>query len=256
MRNSAQPRPLYSVIGPATISVSASGESNGGSSSLPIRPTSATTKPIGCVSDDPPVPARRSCSTSPICQRAGDDGRAEQGEQERRLVREELRQRARGADQREPVDRVRPGQPHAQRHQAQQVERDDQVAAEAVGRRAGRPSARRARRSARPTSATTGSPWKSTGLTPSGTISSLASSLTTSATGWNQRGPDAVLELRDELAVGPFVDRAERTAGTARRGRGAGRRVGGSWMFIGSTRFRIGAAAPTSTSPRRRGGGW
>ncbi len=66
MRNSAHPRPLYSVIGPATISVSASGESNGGNSSLPMRPTSATTKPIGCVA------AIHQCRpaklfTSPIC---------------------------------------------------------------------------------------------------------------------------------------------------------------------------------------------
>ena len=42
--NMASPRPLYSVSAPATISVSASGASKGGSSSFPIKPIRATDK--------------------------------------------------------------------------------------------------------------------------------------------------------------------------------------------------------------------
>ncbi len=59
-----------------------------------------------------------------------------------------------------------------------------------------------------PARATTGRAKNKTLLTLSGVISSFASSLVKSARGWNQRGPNPVLEARHQFAVDPFISQA------------------------------------------------
>ena len=109
------------------------GASNGGSSSLPIRPIIATTKPIGWVTiiqvcwcgvgiDLADIPG------------AGRNGRSQQRQQEGRFIREQLGQGTGGADQREAVIGVGACQTDAQGHHAEQVERHHQVAAESCSR--------------------------------------------------------------------------------------------------------------------------
>src|SRR3989304_2519724 len=105
-------RPVISVSGPATSSVSASGMSNGVRSSLAWSATIATAKP-----------RRR--------------GGAEAREEERDLVDEQLARRAHGTDPGEDVSRRPSKDEEENRRQRGKVEDGDEVAGGAEGRRAG-----------------------------------------------------------------------------------------------------------------------
>ena len=121
--------PEYSVNVPPTISVSAWGMSKGVRSSLAWTAMRATRKPseVGQEEERLGLVEGGDFGQPPG---VGQDGRAEDGQEERHFVAEEHGQDARAADHREGVGRGPAGQEEDQRRQAEEVEEDDDVAGE------------------------------------------------------------------------------------------------------------------------------